>query len=121
MKHKIQFKDDDEVLYLQIIGEYSKEEAENIGQYYHEMYKGKALRQLIVDLREAGKMENRETRKLTKDHIDKADISDVAFIGANAATRMIARVLMKLGNQKAKSTFLKSYDEALNWLKKRRT
>lgn len=120
MKHKLQYKDNDKVLYLEVIDEFSKEEAIEIGDSYHSYFEGKPYRQLIVDLRNAGKMESRETRQLTKDKIDDAGITDVAFIGANAATRMIARVLMKLGKQKARSNFLKSYEDALAWIKERR-
>ncbi len=120
MKHKIKYNDQDEVLHLEIIGPYFKEEALEIGESFNDYFKGKPYRQLVVDLREAGKMESRETRKITKDIIDEANISDVAFIGANAAPRMIAKVLMKLGKQKAKSNFLKNYDEAIKWLKNRR-
>lgn len=121
MKHKLDYKNQDEVLYLQIIGPYAKEEALIIGEKYNEHFEGKPHRQLVVDLREAGKMESRDTRQITKDTIDQAEISDVVFIGASATTRMIAKVLMKLGNQKAKSNFLKDYDDAIKWLKNRRT
>jgi len=52
--------------------------------------------------------------------LNQAKITDVAYVGANAATRMIAKVLMKLGSLKAGSDFFKDFDEAVKWIEKRR-
>jgi len=120
MKHNLNYDDEHSILMLEINGEYTREEAFKIGELYQKFFAGAPYRQLIVNLQNAGKLESRETRQITKDKIDEAGITDVAYVGASAATRMIARVLMKLGGQKATSNFLKSYDEAIQWLKSRR-
>ena len=120
MEHKIWYDDKNDLLIQEIIGPYSTENAVNSGKIYKEFLEDKSLKQIIVDLTSAGKMESRETRSITNTMLDDAGISDVAFVGANAATRMIAKVLMKLGNLKANSTFLKNQEEAINWLKNRR-
>jgi len=52
--------------------------------------------------------------------LNNALITDVAFVGATAAIRMIAKVLMKLGSLNAEATFVKDVDDAINWIEKRR-
>jgi len=120
MKHKINYDEKNNLLCQSIIGEYSTKNAEYFGDQYISHLDGKPYRQLIVDLREAGKMESRETRSIINETLNKAKITDVAYVGANATTRMIAKVLMKLGSLKAEANFLKDYEDAINWLKKRR-
>lgn len=52
--------------------------------------------------------------------LNNAQITDVVYVGATAAIRMIAKVMMKLGSLKAESTFVKDMDDAINWIEKRR-
>lgn len=120
MEHKIRYVDEYQLLHQQIIGEYSTEQAREFGKKYKVLLEGKPFKQLIVDLREAGKMENRETRSMTNEMLNQAGFTQVAFVGANAATRMIAKVLMKLGSLEAESNFLKDIESAVEWLKSRR-
>jgi len=120
MKHTMTFDDDHQVVIQSIIGYYTTDEAKQFGKQYNELLEGKPYRQLIVDLREAGKMENRETRSVTNEMLNEAKITDVAYVGATSAIRMIAKVLMKLGNLEAKSTFVKDMDEATIWIENRR-
>lgn len=65
MKHEIRFDDDHQLLVQTINGFFTTDETKEFGPLYKEMLKDKAYRQLIVDLRNAGKMENRETRTVT--------------------------------------------------------
>ena len=120
MKHTIIFDEDHQILVQEIIGYFTTDEAKQFGQLYNEHLEGKPYRQLIVDLRQAGKMENRETRSVTNQMLNEGGIADVAFVGATAPIRMIAKVLMKLGSLKAESTFVKDKDEAISWIEKRR-
>jgi len=120
MKHKLHFDEDHQVLVQSIIGEFSTDETKQFGSLYNQSLDGKPYRQLIVDLREAGKMENRDTRSITNEMLNAAKFTDVAFVGASSAVRMIAKVLMKLGSLKADSTFVKDTNEAVTWLKNRR-
>ena len=120
MKHKFWYDDQTDVLHQQIIGDFSTEEARSLGKFYTESLAGKPYRQIIVDLSEGTKMESRETRQISNSMLGEAAITDVAYVGASSATRMIAKVLMKLGTLKAKSDFFKTNQEALNWLMNRR-
>jgi hypothetical protein len=120
MEHKIWYDDNKEILMHEINGFYSFKDAQSNGQTYIELLTNKPRKQMIVDLTNAGKMENRETRSIINKNLDDAGIEAVVFVGATAPIRMIAKVLMKLGTLKAESTFIKTRDEAISWLKKRR-
>lgn len=120
MKHTIFFDEEHQILIQTVIGDFSTEETKEFGKLYNHYLEGKPYRQLIVDLSDAGKMENRDTRSVTNEMLNAAQFTDVAFVGANAAVRMIAKVLMKLGSLKAESNFLKDKNEAIAWLEKRR-
>lgn len=120
MEHKFWYDDKTDIFHQQIIGDFSTEEARSLGPIYDKAFKGKPYRQLIVDLTQGTKMESRDTRSIANKALDEALISDVAYTGATSATRMIAKVLMKLGNLKAKSDFFKTEAEALTWLMNRR-
>nr|NQU92771.1 STAS/SEC14 domain-containing protein [Bacteroidota bacterium] len=121
MKHKIYFDEDHQILVQTITGEFTTDETRQFGRLYNELLVGKHYRQLIVDLTDAGKMESRETRSVTNEMLNQAKFTDVAFVGASAAVRMIAKVLMKLGSLKAEANFLKDKNEAITWLEKRRS
>ena len=120
MKHTIVFDNDHQILVQTIIGVFTTEETKQFGKLYNELFEGKPYRQLIVDLTKAGKMENRDTRSVTNEMLNNAGITDVAFVGATSAIRMIAKVLMKLGSLKAEATFVKDMNEAISWIEKRR-
>ncbi len=120
MEHKIWYDEQNKILQHKIIGDYSTKDALSAGVTYKELLHDKHLKQMIVDLTGAGKMESRETRSIMNNILDEAGVSDVAFVGANAATRMIAKVLMKLDNLRASSNFFGNTEGALKWLKNRR-
>lgn len=120
MKHTILFNEEHNLLIQTVNGVFTTDETKQFGILYNELLEGKPYRQLIVDLTNAGKMENRETRSVTNKMLNDAQITDVVYVGATAAIRMIAKVLMKLGSLKAEATFVKNMDEAINWIEKRR-
>ena len=120
MEHKIWYDAEKQVLQVQIKGDFTTEQTLYFGKKYIELLEGKPYRQLIVDLREGRNMESRETRSISNEMLNQAGITDVAYVGANAAGRMIAKVLMKLGSLKAKSDFFKDFDDAFKWIEIRR-
>ena len=61
MEHKTWSDEENELLRLIVIGPYSTQEAIELGHSFHDLLEGKSHRQLMVNLSEAGKMENRET------------------------------------------------------------
>jgi len=120
MKHKLWYDEENEILKLQVIGKYSSQEAREVSASLGELLKGRPHRQFIVDLSQAGKMESRETRKIQNDGLKQAQLTHVAFVGASAGPRMIARILIKLGSLNVSNTFCETIDEAVRWLKAQR-
>ncbi|MEI6061996.1 MAG: hypothetical protein WCR72_14940 [Bacteroidota bacterium] len=120
MEHKIWFEEEHQLLHIQIHGELSTEDSQYMGNKAIELLDGKPYRQLIIDLSKFNNIISRETRSRANELLNIAGITDVGFVGANAAGRMLAKVLMKLGSLKAESDFFKSFEEATNWLEKRR-
>ncbi|MCX6269527.1 MAG: hypothetical protein NTW16_19600 [Bacteroidetes bacterium] len=120
MEHKIWYDEEHQLVQMKIIGEYTTEETIYHGKKCIELLEGKPYRQMVVDLFEFGNMESRETRSVSNKMLNQAGITDVAYVGANAAARMIAKVLMKLGSLKAESDFFKDFNAAIKWIEKRR-
>ena len=120
MKHKIWYDEENLILFHEIIDIYMTQEAIDCGDEYSKYLHGKTYRQIIVNLSQSTKMESRETRKVTNESLNKALVSDICFVGANSATRMIAKVLMKLGNLKANSNFVATNEQAIEWIKSKR-
>jgi hypothetical protein len=120
MEHKIWYDEEKQVIHLQVKGDLSSEETLVLGKKCNEMLEGKPYRQMIVDLQGFKNMESRETRTVSNAMLNQAGITDVAYVGASAVARMIAKVLMKLGSLKAASDFFKGFDEANIWIAKRR-
>ena len=120
MEHKSWYDEENELLRLSVIGPYASEEAIALGKSFRDLLEGKRHRQLMVDLTKAGKMESRETRKIQNDILKEAEITDVAYVGAAAGPRMIAKVMMKLGSLNAATDFFKTDDKAMGWLKNQR-
>ena len=120
MEHKTWYDEQHGILRLQVVGEYSSQEARDLGKTWNELLQGKPYRQLVVDLSQAGRMESRETRKIQNDCLKEAEITDIVFVGASSATRMIAKVLVKLSSLNAYTEFFRTNDEAIKWIKDRR-
>jgi len=120
MKHTILYDDNHEIVKQNVIGDYSSEDARNSEAIYLKALKDKPYKQLVVNLSKAGKMESREARKIQNECLMRAGFTDVAFVGASSATRMIAKVMMKLSSETIPTEFFKTEDEAVDWLIKRR-
>jgi hypothetical protein len=84
------------------------------------MLDGKPYRQMLIRISSVYKVENRETRELSNKALEKAAITDVAFVGGSAANRIIAKVLIKTGAVKTKGEFFKNEEDAINWIKSKR-
>jgi len=120
MKHKFWYDDKTDIVFQKIIGEYSTEDALSTQTFYKDLLEGKPFKQAIVDVSEGTKLESRETRKIAIKNLDESGLTEVAYIGANATSRIIAKVLMKLGSHKAVSEFFRTEQEAIKWLMDRR-
>lgn len=116
MEHKAWYDEENDLLRVKVIGHYSTQDAVDLGKIGQELLEGKSRRQLIVDLTESTTMESRETRSVQNRVLKELGFTDVAYVGATAAVRIVAKVLMKLGSLNAAVDFFKTEDKALGWL-----
>lgn len=121
MKHKIWYDDADDIMYIEFTSDFLSSDVPIIIQRIHEFTNGKPYRQMIIKMSSIYKVENRETRELTNKGLQESGITEVAFVGGSAANRMIARVLIKTGIVKINGDFFKNYEEAIQWLKSKRS
>lgn len=120
MKHNIWYDEGLQVLFLEFTDHFRYQDVNEIFKKITEMLEGKLYRQMLVIMSDTHKVENRETREATNEALNRAKISEVAFVGGSAANRMIARVLIKTGIIKTNGDFFKEQEEAIKWLKSKR-
>lgn len=120
MKHKMWYDDENQILFLEFVDDFRKDDVEKLYGNILKMLEGKSYRQMVVVMSKSHKVENRETRELTNDVLQKSNISEIAFVGGNAANRMIAKVLLKTGAIKTKGDFFKKREDAIEWLQNKR-
>jgi hypothetical protein len=120
MEHKAWYDEENDLLRVKVIGPYYTQDAIDLGKIGEKLLDGRARRQLIVDLKDSTTMESRETRKVQSRVLEELGITDVAYVGATAAVRIVAKVLMKIGSLNAAANFFKTDDQALIWLKDQR-
>ena len=120
MKHKMWYDTNLEILFLEFTSDYIKTDVPEIEKKIAEMLDGKPYRQMLIRISNVYKVENRETRELSNKALEKAGISEVAFVGGSAANRIIAKVLIKTGAVKTKGEFFKTEEDAINWIKSKR-
>jgi hypothetical protein len=118
--HKIFYDQENKILKMNVNGNYSAQNARDTLDLFNSNLEGKPYRQLMVNLSKATKMEGTDTRKIQSKILKQVGMTEVAYVGASAATRMIAKVLMKLSSSSIGVQFFKDEDMAITWLKKQR-
>jgi len=120
MVHELKYDEENEILVLTFKNHFLFSDVEPIFSQVKVMLENKPYRQVIIITNNSNNIENRETREAISIELSKLSVTEVAIIGVNAATRMIAKVIFKTGIIKIKGEFFKSLDEAVIWLKSNR-
>ena len=120
MEHKQWYDDQNEISFLELLGDFLRADIEPMYNRLHELLEGKPYRQLIVIMSKSSKVENRETRELLNKGLIDEKITEIAFVGFHAMGRMVAKVLLKTGAIKINGDFFKNQEEAINWIKENR-
>jgi hypothetical protein len=120
MKHELKYDDENDIAILSFKSHFLFSDVEPIFSQLKVMFENKPYRQVMIITNESYNIENRETREAISNELAKQLVTEVALIGLNAATRMIAKVIFKTGKIKLKGEFFKSFEEALQWLKSNR-
>lgn len=116
MEHELKYDEKTGIIVLTFKNHLLFSDVEPIISATRENLVGKPYRQGLVIMKEEYKVENRETREALSEGLSKLDITNVAFVGLGAATRMVAKVLLKTGMIRMNGEFFKNSDEAVKWL-----
>ena len=122
MKHKIWFDEENGVLREQIIGSLTREDIPEFLAQVDKHFKDKKHCLAIIDLSRATKqVYDKDARKLMAEESAKLGYNEkVAFVGASARVKMLAKVLIagaKIAGKPITSRFFDTDAEALTWLK----
>lgn len=120
MKHKLRYDEDNQIVVIEFTSDFLFSDVEPMFQKVMQLLEGKPFRQLLVVLTGKHTVENRDTREATSQALNTTKITEVAFVGGTAATRMLARVLIKTGIIKINGNFFSNVGEAIEWLKSKR-
>ena len=120
MVHEVRYDAVNELAVLEFKNHFLFVDVEPIFLRVKEALADKPYRQIVVIMSNGHDVENRETREATSAVLSKLNITAIAFVGGNAANRMIARVLIKTGMIKLNGEFFKDYEQATEWLKSKR-
>ena len=120
MVHELKYDEETGIIVLTFNSHFLLTDVEPIISTIKTLLVGKPYRQGLVIMKEEYKVENRETREALSEGLSKLDVTEVAFVGLGAATRMVAKVLLKTGLVKLKGEFFKNTEEAIKWLKSKR-
>jgi len=121
MGYEAKYDADNEVVSLKIIGIYTADDARAFNKDAESMLKDKAIRQIMVDLAEAGKFGGTEARKTTAQQMKRLEVQAMAMFNARPAVRIMGKILTKLTGGSMKAGFFTTPAEALLWLKQERT
>lgn len=108
--------DEDNILYVTIIGETDEKIAVEINEaYLNLLTKHEGKMDVFIDLNKAGKGSS-EARKIWKKMTENVRTGRVAFFGLHPVARVLASFTMGVSKNKDMG-FFKTKEEALTWLR----
>lgn len=124
MEHKIWYDSKNEVVCAKYIGRVFAEDVSQLSDEYVKNIKDKPYNQLLMDLTDVDTAGlTNELRKANYDVVFDAGFKDVAIYGTAAATRMLVKVIIKLGTIGKRTMnidFFKSAEDGIAWLMEER-
>lgn len=124
MEHKVYYDDKNEIVRIDVIGVIEESDPQEMNQEFLKTLEGKPHKQLLIDLKKADPTGgHNERRKQLYDAVADAGFEEVALYGTTSATRLVVKVIIKLGTmgkRKMNIEFVKDEEEAVNWLKEQR-
>jgi len=117
VKHKLYYDEQNKILVLDILGEYTFKDAQETIQLTRVSYENKSPYPLLVDLEKATTNIGRDARRFLQDEAGKLGISQMAMVVTNPMIRMTAKILAAAMGKNNETGFFKTREDALNWLK----
>ena len=121
MEHELKYDEQNQVTVLSSNADLTLSDIEPLYNRLKVILEDKEYRQLISIISDVYVVDNRETREALAEALSKLNLTEVAFVGGSAYNRIMAKILIKTGIVKLNGDFFKTYDEALVWLKSKRT
>ncbi|MBN2379315.1 STAS/SEC14 domain-containing protein [candidate division WOR-3 bacterium] len=117
MKHKVYYEEENEVVVMDVIGEFSFEEAQETMKLMRESFADKAPYPFLLDLEKMVDDLDRDTRKVLQEEAGNVGIARMAMVVSNPMMRMTAKIVSSVIGKKNETGFFKTRTEALAWLK----
>ncbi|MBN2379324.1 STAS/SEC14 domain-containing protein [candidate division WOR-3 bacterium] len=117
MKHKVYYDEENEVVAMDVLGEFSFEEAQETMKLMRESFADKAPYPFLLDLEALNSDLDRNTRKHLQTEAGNVGIARMAMVVSNPMMRMTAKIVSSVIGKKNETGFFKTREEALHWLK----
>ncbi|NLI97714.1 hypothetical protein GX441_03525 [bacterium] len=120
MKYKVWFDSENQLVMANVTAALEKEEAEALMNGIKEILKEKKATKGIMDLSNAEAFEKigKEVREVYKEYARSLALDCAAVIVTSPVIRMLARVVLSSLGMTMTAKFVKSYEEALEWIKR---
>lgn len=115
MKHVITLDPQEKVVTMQVVGEWTVEDAAQLDVELTRLLPQAAAHQLAVDLEKADKFGGTAARKLTAEVLRKHGVTQVMF-NARPAVRIMGKILLTLSGNDTTNRFFATRAEAMAWL-----
>jgi len=116
MQHQIWYDNEDDLVRLNIIGKFSKDDARETLTQVSKLLENSQRRYFLADISGSPNLTiDRDTRKVLQG--GSPEFERVALVGATPVTRMIAKVIVTVVARSATTKFCKTQEEALAWLR----
>ncbi|NLI97720.1 STAS/SEC14 domain-containing protein [bacterium] len=120
-KFIVSFDDENDILYLKILGLMDDEALRELIPRYQKLLEGRKRRYVLVDMSESpqfgASIMTREMRDTYREMINLMEADKSAIFGATPALRMVARIAIAVTGKSEIAHFFKTKEEALAWLK----
>jgi hypothetical protein len=119
MRHKVYFDDKNEVGVIEVVEEYSVQDADETFDVLEGLFKGKPEDRyfLLVDLTKAVQNLSSAARKRIQKRSENLDLKRIAMVVTHPAPRMIGKMVVAVMGKSDSTAFFKEKEPALRWLK----
>lgn len=122
MKHRIWMDEENKVIRMKVVGDFSKEEMQDFFNKVELLYGKDDHRRTLCDASECyaseykGDLLDTETRVWLRNRAEEIDLGKIALLGLNPADRMRARMVAGILGKSEDTCFFRKEEEALAWL-----
>ena len=117
MKHKVYYDEENKVLVLRVIGEYTIEDAEETTKVMEKITDEKGVQSFLADLTQTPPKLDKKVRQLMREQSERYNLGKMALVITNPAVRMIGKIVISTMGSGDSTGFFKTEEEALAWLK----